>query len=307
MGSTRAYTDATNPNPDGVKLYDYLPFGEDLVQGDTGRGSQYPSSASLTIPGNVTQRFTSKERDAESGLDYFGARYYSGPQGRFTSPDPVDPVDLNEKELDQHANNPQNWNKYGYVRNNPMAYIDPTGKATRPAGTPPQIEEISRLRQEFQEARGFRKLIAGIQLVLASDVLPTPFGLAEHGLSKSITALDTNALIDLEKLGSKALKGISGRLVICKSAFSELVAGSGLEKANELLAKFGIEKFFGIKNMAAFEEALEQSLKAGLTPQDASILATAKAQGTRLLTTDKNVIKVAKKIGVEIVKKEIEE
>ena len=32
--------------------------------------------------------FTGKERDAESGLDFFGARYVSGAQGRFTSPDP---------------------------------------------------------------------------------------------------------------------------------------------------------------------------------------------------------------------------
>jgi hypothetical protein len=34
------------------------------------------------------QVFTGKERDAETGLDFFGARYYSGAQGRFTSPDP---------------------------------------------------------------------------------------------------------------------------------------------------------------------------------------------------------------------------
>ena len=33
--------------------------------------------------------FTAKERDAETGLDYFGARYYSGAQGRFTSADPL--------------------------------------------------------------------------------------------------------------------------------------------------------------------------------------------------------------------------
>ncbi|MEO8660108.1 MAG: RHS repeat-associated core domain-containing protein, partial [Bryobacteraceae bacterium] len=33
--------------------------------------------------------FTGKERDAETGLDYFGARYFSGAQGRFTTPDPI--------------------------------------------------------------------------------------------------------------------------------------------------------------------------------------------------------------------------
>ncbi|RPJ63368.1 MAG: RHS repeat-associated core domain-containing protein, partial [Acidobacteria bacterium] len=44
-------------------------------------------------------------------MDYFGARYYSGPQGRFTSPDlPF---------ADQHVEEPQSWNLYSYTRNNP--------------------------------------------------------------------------------------------------------------------------------------------------------------------------------------------
>ncbi|MFN9296123.1 MAG: RHS repeat-associated core domain-containing protein, partial [Acidobacteriota bacterium] len=63
--------------------------------------------------------FTGKERDAETGLDYFDARYFSGAQGRFTSPD--------RPQLDQHAEDPQSWNLYSYVRNNPLRFIDPTG------------------------------------------------------------------------------------------------------------------------------------------------------------------------------------
>jgi RHS repeat-associated protein len=58
-----------------------------------------------------------KERDAESGLDYFLARYYSGAQGRFTSPDIAGP-DLT---------NPQTLNKYRYALNNPLRYTDPNG------------------------------------------------------------------------------------------------------------------------------------------------------------------------------------
>jgi RHS repeat-associated protein len=61
-----------------------------------------------------------KERDAETGLDYFGARYMSSAQGRFTSPDPLHI--LPQKLLD-----PQQWNMYAYVRNNPLRLIDPTG------------------------------------------------------------------------------------------------------------------------------------------------------------------------------------
>ncbi len=67
----------------------------------------------------IGSRSSSKERDAETGLDYFGARYYSGAQGRFISPDPI----LSSGRPD----NPQSWNKYGYVLNNPLLYTDPHG------------------------------------------------------------------------------------------------------------------------------------------------------------------------------------
>jgi RHS repeat-associated protein len=65
-------------------------------------------------------RYTGKERDAESGLDYFGARYYSSSMGRFSSPDPsglfyADPA------------NPQSLNLYSYAQNNPLTNVDPTG------------------------------------------------------------------------------------------------------------------------------------------------------------------------------------
>ena len=65
--------------------------------------------------------FTGKERDAETGLDYFGARYFSSPQGRFTSPDP-------KQSTARTLAIPQKWNKYAYVQNNPLAFIDPDGE-----------------------------------------------------------------------------------------------------------------------------------------------------------------------------------
>jgi RHS repeat-associated protein len=65
--------------------------------------------------------FTGKERDAESGLDNFGARYYGSNLGRFMSPD--------ESLIDQEARDPQSWNLYSYVRNNPLNNTDPTGNA----------------------------------------------------------------------------------------------------------------------------------------------------------------------------------
>ncbi len=98
--------------------HDYEPFGAELIvnsvsprYGVTGYGSAV----------EVPIQFTGKERDAETGLDYFGARYMSSAQGRFTSPDPggygAAPID------------PQSWNMYSYGLNNPLRYVDPDGMA----------------------------------------------------------------------------------------------------------------------------------------------------------------------------------
>jgi RHS repeat-associated protein len=67
--------------------------------------------------GSRGYKFTGKERDNESGLDNFGARYNASSLGRFMSPDPV---------AGQVAN-PQSLNLYSYVRNRPLVLIDPTG------------------------------------------------------------------------------------------------------------------------------------------------------------------------------------
>ncbi len=71
-----------------TKRHDYLPFGEELYAGTGGRttGMGYTVQGYAPVDG-VRQKFTSKERDDETDLDYFLARYYSSTQGRFTSPD----------------------------------------------------------------------------------------------------------------------------------------------------------------------------------------------------------------------------
>jgi RHS repeat-associated protein len=72
------------------------------------------------LENRIRSRCTGKERDSESGLDNFGARYNASSMGRFMSPDP-----LGGRMLD-----PQTLNKYAYVRNNPTTLIDPTGMYT---------------------------------------------------------------------------------------------------------------------------------------------------------------------------------
>jgi RHS repeat-associated protein len=70
---------------------------------------------------------TGKERDTESGNDYFEARYYSSSMGRFMSPDPFVPFNLKKDEFQAWIGNPQHWNMYAYVLNNPLNHTDPTG------------------------------------------------------------------------------------------------------------------------------------------------------------------------------------
>jgi RHS repeat-associated protein len=73
-------------------------------------------------------RFTGKERDAESGNDYFGARYYASSMGRFLSPDwsaKVEPVPYAK------LGDPQSLNLYAYVLNNPLVRFDPDGHEWR--------------------------------------------------------------------------------------------------------------------------------------------------------------------------------
>jgi RHS repeat-associated protein len=69
---------------------------------------------------DTTLKFTGQERDAENGLDNFLARHLAGAQGRFLSPDPAG-------NFVADMGNPQSWNLYSYVWNNPLVYIDPTG------------------------------------------------------------------------------------------------------------------------------------------------------------------------------------
>jgi RHS repeat-associated protein len=72
-------------------------------------------------------KFTGKERDSESGLDNFGARYDSSSLGRFMTTDPV--MITTERLM-----NPQQLNLYAYVANNPLRFIDPTGEILQCVG-----------------------------------------------------------------------------------------------------------------------------------------------------------------------------
>lgn len=92
----------------------------------------------------VRSRCTGKERDTESGLDNFIKRYHASSLGRFMTPDPVG-------VMKQKLFDPQQWNMYSYVRNNPLRFTDPLGLWTC-GGTGQQCRTIQEALANAQKA-----------------------------------------------------------------------------------------------------------------------------------------------------------
>jgi RHS repeat-associated protein len=89
-----------------------MPFGEEIYSAQRTTGLGYTAD-------NVKQKFTGYIRDDETDLDFAEARYYNKQHGRFTAVDPL--------MASASTGNPQTWNRYIYVGNNPLNITDPTG------------------------------------------------------------------------------------------------------------------------------------------------------------------------------------
>ncbi|MEM5787435.1 MAG: RHS repeat-associated core domain-containing protein [Syntrophobacteraceae bacterium] len=103
LGSLNVATDADGAE---VQRVTYYPFGE--IRTNAGND-----------PGNIdlAYKFTGQEYDSETGLYYYGARYYDPAIGRFITPD----------SIVQAPGDPRTLNRCAYARNNPLLYVDPTG------------------------------------------------------------------------------------------------------------------------------------------------------------------------------------
>ena len=101
LGSSSVMTDRSGAM---VQHYEYAAFGNERFKDNTSAV-------------DMSNRYTGQQLDEETGLYYYGARYYDPELGRFTQPDTIVP----------NSSDSQQFNRYTYVNNNPLKYTDPSG------------------------------------------------------------------------------------------------------------------------------------------------------------------------------------
>ncbi|MBU0706325.1 LysM peptidoglycan-binding domain-containing protein [Patescibacteria group bacterium] len=127
-----------------VERRDYLPYGSQ-------RAAETFNGVPITDLG-----FTGKELDDETGLNYYGARYYDPVTGRFIT---MDPLLLNLDKMSQaqrnaFLSNPQNLNMYSYAQNNPIVYNDPTGLYVMKTGEVEKDDTMTSITGELNDYFG---------------------------------------------------------------------------------------------------------------------------------------------------------
>ena len=290
LGSVRLITNASGTE---VASFDYLPFGQELGQ--------------QTLGTQNVVGFTGKERDKETEipgswlpLDYFGARYYQSQSGRFTGVDPV--LDLDKAIVD-----PQRWNRYTYVRNNPLRYVDPDGRVIDTildvAFTAYDLFDVGRSIYRGQGVSAVQ--VGALAADVASIFVPFATGggaavragvrageVATASRTAGRVALDANAIITrLEKSPSevqRVVTAIAGRETsVSITAVKEFLKGGGsVDALRAFLKETG-----GRVGKAPSKELLKQLEEMGLKPADARIVGSAMEEGIKLLTTDKGILK----------------
>jgi RHS repeat-associated protein len=121
QGSTRAVMNnsAGSGTSTIIARHDYLPFGEEISANVGLRTDGQGYSTNPWAKDRVRQRYGLTERDDVTGLDHTWWRKYESFSGRMTTPDPYGGS--------MSITNPQSFNRYSYVQNDPVNFVDPTG------------------------------------------------------------------------------------------------------------------------------------------------------------------------------------
>ena len=134
LGTRRAQTTAAGVSEEQCQS---LPFGDGLNCSGSGVDA-------------TEHHFTGKERDTESGNDFFLARYYNSTTGRFLTPDwslKAEPVPYARLDI------PQTLNLYAYVGNNPLTHTDVDGHQEDPERDPLLDQDTQAVEQSKAAAK----------------------------------------------------------------------------------------------------------------------------------------------------------
>jgi RHS repeat-associated protein len=215
LGSPRVVTNSTGSV---VSRHDYMPFGEEIGVTVGGR----TTGMGYSVTDGLRQKFTSKERDIETGLDYSLARYYASSQGRFTNPDPyVISFEMKRgrdaKEeiemLNEYIGQPQNWSRYSYGLNNPLNHTDPTGMR------PPTRDEQNALNSLDQMAtqEGDSDLGNGLRaarVTIASIINGLGKGKSDVGVNVAVNAILNIGNSNFSEQGTVTIGSANGGVTV---------------------------------------------------------------------------------------------
>ncbi|MEO8682348.1 MAG: RHS repeat-associated core domain-containing protein, partial [Vicinamibacterales bacterium] len=235
----RMITDATGAV---VARYDYLPFGE-----------LWPI---MPPPTPDVRQFAGKERDSETGLDYFGARYYRAVSGRFVTVDPV----LNIKAA---LADPQRWNRYAYAANNPQKFIDPDGRDPLlvTGGLGAAVFAVWKAYVNVQQGRPWyanvgveasKGFVLGATLGLAAPALAGVEAITAGPIATTVTTAATKSSGDLGRIIGWGAGQSAADVMRTVRTTRELTAGRVLELAQQGVTRDWVEKQLGL-----YQKALE--------------------------------------------------
>jgi RHS repeat-associated protein len=227
LGDTRVMTAANGSICDSM---DYLPYGEQIAGGSCS-----------------THKFTGKERDAESGLDDFDARYYSSSLGRFVSADwSATPVPVPYADF----KDPQSLNLYSYVRNLPTVRMDPNGHDDHPGawGLVRDWLDVIEVSGSYGESASVGWQVGKaveVKLQVGTEVEGT-IG-AGGGNGKVETFTGGKAVAKAGSVGGEVKVGVSTSTKDGVSASAKAEASAGSKTASATVDKNGVHTDVGAK------------------------------------------------------------
>jgi RHS repeat-associated protein len=220
LGSMVRKTDETAGTYDEVR---YLPYGAVRTGVSQGYG------------------FTGRERDLQSELLYFGARYYDPVAAHFAQPDTMVPM----------LYRPQTLNRYSYVDNNPLGYVDPTGHFKISVGQDVIMnltkEIVVRIASHNLEKQGMR--------VLRSLAEAPVSGLVSNG-GNILSEVEALAAVRNTQQMVKRMSGVYELASIAKAGYDEITdRGYTLHDLKDAYQHVGENVKFGLENRDALLNA----------------------------------------------------